>query len=99
MKDVFHVLASEYDAASEVTVYCSFMQMYNERIFDLLVDGVDVGSGPSSSTATSSASTPSGIVAKASLAIREHGAGFQVRPGEQRSCMERLTDLIDLFID
>lgn len=36
VNDLFRTLAAEYDASSEVTVYCSFMQLYNEKIYDLL---------------------------------------------------------------
>ena len=48
-------------------MYCSFMQMYNERIFDLLVDNAESATNPSSTSSS----------AKSALAIREHGVGFQ----------------------
>jgi hypothetical protein len=38
VNDVFQKLSELYDASSEVTVYCSFMQLYNEKLYDLLRD-------------------------------------------------------------
>jgi hypothetical protein len=82
VKDLFHVLASEYDEACEVTVYCSFMQMYNERIFDLLAGGDGPPLPPGAVGGGSSSLSQQQLQQQQSqqhkaLAIREHGVGFQ----------------------
>ena len=75
MRELFRSLDAEYGSTGEVSVYCSYVQMYNERLFDLLVDA-----RPRTLVAASSSSMGGDSDAEAHaapLAIREHGVGLQ----------------------